>query len=880
MGVDALSRARDSSYTFDRTTDSRTDDRQEVLPRRKEVNVKDDVRRGAGALRPLFVVFMLLVFGLSGTGDGAAPAPARDVAILLGRAPNFLIGMGNDLSNDHNQDGAYTLGTTLDLHYAYLVGLQGQGGWPDWNAGGTFVNILTDSADAHGVVPMFTLYQTAAWGEGNIGALNNAGFMGPYWSGARLLVQRLAVFNKPAVVHLEPDFWGFAQQQNGNPAAIPVRVKPHAAECADLPDDLTGMGRCLVRLARQISPKVVIGFHASAWSGSTSSIVTYLNAVGASQADIVVVETLDRDAGCFEAAIDPNCQRGGGPFYWDESNATSPSFREHLTWARAIYDGIGRPLLWWQMPFGVPSSVPGGTPGHYRDNRVHYLFAHPGEFVAAGGLGAVFGVGAANQTYITTDGNQFRNAVAAYFAHPVSLPGSLPSLTIDDVQVGEGNGGTTEAVFTVHLSAASAQAVTVGYATAGGTATSGADFMASSGTLSIAAGAISATITVPVVGDLLDEPNETFTVTLSNASGATIADGQATGTIVDDDPAPALAIDDVSVGEGETGVTVATFTVSLSAPSGQVVSVRAATADGTATAGSDYTAGAWTVAFPAGVTTQTVKVSVLGDRVNEADETFVVNLTAPVGATLARAQGVGTILDDDPPGLSVADVDVVEPATGTRNAVFTVTLSPTSGSTVTVAYGTTSLTATAGVDFTASSGTLTFNAGVSSVGLNVPILADALAEGVETFRVDLSSPTGAAIAHGQAIGRIHERGNFFTLAPCRVFDTRIAVGLYGGPALAAGQNRVFTLAGRCSIPASAGAVAVNLTVTQSTADGNLRVFPSDVALPSTSTINYGAGQTRANNAIVGLSAAGALTVRCAQASGSVHAILDVTGYFE
>ena len=115
---------------------------------------------------------------LAGAPDAvpAEPAPVRaaDVATRLGRPPRFLIGMGNDLANDHNQDGAYTLGVTLDLHYAYLVGLPGQGGWPDWNAGGTFVNILTDTADDHGVVPMFTLYQMAAWGEGNIGALTNA----------------------------------------------------------------------------------------------------------------------------------------------------------------------------------------------------------------------------------------------------------------------------------------------------------------------------------------------------------------------------------------------------------------------------------------------------------------------------------------------------------------------------------------------------------------------------------------------------------------------------------------------------------------------------------------------------------------------------------
>ena len=218
------------------------------------------------------------------------------------------------------------------------------------------------------------------------------------------------------------------------------------------------------------------------------------------------------------------------------------------------------------------------------------------------------------------------------------------------------------------------------------------------------------------------------------------------------------------------------------------MSVAAATADGTATAGSDYTPGAWTVVFPPGATAATLKVAVRGDRVWEADETFVVNLSAPVNATLADAQGVGTILNDDPQGLSIADVDVVEPVSGTRTAVFTVTLSPPSASPVTVGYATTALTATAGSDYDDTSGTLTFDPGVSTLPVNVTVRADALAEGVETFRVDLSGPSGAAIAYGQATGRIHDPGNLFTVAPCRVLDTRDPAGDYGGPALGCGPE--------------------------------------------------------------------------------------------
>jgi hypothetical protein len=368
--------------------------------------------------------------GGSGGSSGTSPgkSSAADLARRLGRAPNFLIGMGNDLAGeeqnyDHAFDGAYTLGVTMDIHYAYLVGLPGEGGWPDWNAGGTFVNILTDSADAQGTTPMFDVYGMAARGEANAAVLADPSYMGPYWEAMALLFERLAEFDKPAIVHLEPDFWGFQQQQsNGDPASMPVLIHDHVEGCDDQPENLVGLGRCIVHLSRTVSPKVVIGFHASRWAGTPSSMVEFLTEVGAADADFIGIDMLDRDAGCFEEHVDPNCQREDGPWYWDETNQTSPNFHEFLDFSKEISDGLGKPIIWWQIPFGVPSDTMGGSPGNYRDNRVHYIFSHIDEFIAAGGLGAAFGVGAGNQTYITTDGGQFRDAVTTYFANPVPLP--------------------------------------------------------------------------------------------------------------------------------------------------------------------------------------------------------------------------------------------------------------------------------------------------------------------------------------------------------------------------------------------------------------------------------------------------------------------------
>jgi hypothetical protein len=122
--------------------------------------------------------------------------------------------------------------------------------------------------------------------------------------------------------------------------------------------------------------------------------------------------------------------------------------------------------------------------------------------------------------------------------------------------------------------------------------------------------------------------------------------------------------------------------------------------------------------------------------------------------------------------------------------------------------------------------------------------------------------------------------DFFTLAPCRLIDTRNTTGPYGGPALIAGADRTFTLAGQCGIPATARAVSVNVAVTAPSATGHLRLYPAGTSLPGVSSINYAPGQTRSNNAIASLNTGGAVTVRCVQASGTVDLILDVNGYFE
>jgi hypothetical protein len=123
-------------------------------------------------------------------------------------------------------------------------------------------------------------------------------------------------------------------------------------------------------------------------------------------------------------------------------------------------------------------------------------------------------------------------------------------------------------------------------------------------------------------------------------------------------------------------------------------------------------------------------------------------------------------------------------------------------------------------------------------------------------------------------------GKFFTVIPCRVVDTRDAIGPWGGPALAGGAERIFTIVGRCAIPSGARAVSLNVTVVQPTTSGYFSLYPGGTPLPLVSALNYAVGQIKANNAITPLSEAGTLSVFCGQGSGTAHLLIDVNGYFE
>uniref|UniRef100_UPI00356B3A20 Calx-beta domain-containing protein n=1 Tax=Novipirellula sp. TaxID=2795430 RepID=UPI00356B3A20 len=340
-----------------------------------------------------------------------------------------------------------------------------------------------------------------------------------------------------------------------------------------------------------------------------------------------------------------------------------------------------------------------------------------------------------------------------------ATPGTI-SISPATISIAEGNSGTKQATFTITRTGGTSGAVSVQFATANGTATAGEDYVAKTQTVNFADGDGAAkTVTVDINGDTAVELDETFTATLSGATGgASLGASTSTVTITNDDVATnagtiSISPATISIAEGNSGTKQATFTISRTGGTTGVVSVQFATANGTATAGSDYVAKTQTVTFADGDgAAKTVTVDINGDTAVELDETFTATLSgATGGASLGTTTSTVTITNDDvatSPGtisISPATISIVEGNSGTKQATFTIARTGGTAGAVSVQFATANGTATAGSDYVAKTQTVTFADGDgASKTVTVDINGDTAVELDETFTASISAATGGA----------------------------------------------------------------------------------------------------------------------------------------
>ncbi|MEM9005210.1 MAG: Calx-beta domain-containing protein, partial [Cyanobacteria bacterium P01_F01_bin.86] len=327
------------------------------------------------------------------------------------------------------------------------------------------------------------------------------------------------------------------------------------------------------------------------------------------------------------------------------------------------------------------------------------------------------------------------------------------SISITNQVVTEGDDGTVTANLTVSLSQASQEIISVDYTTQSQTAVANSDYTPTSGTLIFNPGETTKVITVDVIGDTDNELDETFKVELSNAVNAGFITKEASITVLNDDD-PDIYVDDFTVLEGDSGVTTANFTVTLSESTPEQVSVAYSTFNDTAIAGLDYMPKSGFLTFQPGETQKEIAVDIIGEKWVEPNEKFTLELSNSINGTIVDGRGVGNIRNEDNWEFSTRDIIFAEGDSGITEAIFTVELSDAHAETVTVEYATADDSAIADIDYISTSGTLSFAPGEREKTLTVEVIGDEDIENDEQFFLNLSNASTGIITTPETTGII------------------------------------------------------------------------------------------------------------------------------
>jgi Calx-beta domain len=340
----------------------------------------------------------------------------------------------------------------------------------------------------------------------------------------------------------------------------------------------------------------------------------------------------------------------------------------------------------------------------------------------------------------------------------VSNAGTIPTGLQLESNTHFTNEGTPALAVRVARTGNPSSAVSINFATSNGTATAGSDYTATSGTLNFAAGEMSKIISIPILDDnVFENASETFTLTLSNPSGAILSTPSSTTiTISDNEFRPFLFVSSgPRTTEGDSGTKNLAVTVTLSNASIQTVTVDFVTANGTATAGTDYTSTSGTLTIPAGSTSGTINVPITGDTAVEANETFTVNLSNATNVSFISSTITTAVIDNDDatfqftdPGFRVDEADGFRTMTVTRvgDTSRVASVHFATNDTASLQPCTTiTMIASERCDYATTVGRLQFAIGETSKTFIIPIVDDAIDESGEVLNVVLSGPSGATL---------------------------------------------------------------------------------------------------------------------------------------
>ena len=407
-----------------------------------------------GSLLPLLSTAALL--GGCGVGGASGPTgstgPTGPAALrCAGSAPSLPAHLAVGYAGALPASGS----GGFDLRYQYLAGVLapdpaclapgrakaegcGTEWWGTWQwdqePPGRFVSDFASATAAAGLRPMFTYYLLFPAAQRRLGisegtpevtvAARDRAFMTAYLDDFRFFLRQLG--SAPAIVHVEPDFWGYAQHAaqaagvdaHGLPAAV---ASANPTDCAAAEDSIAGLGRCMISMVRTYAPDALVSLHGSAWasgfdcvSNRSASSTWRRRRARPPTSCSRPVRTAPTSSWWTSPTGTPagtSASRPPRDSWLDATDAALPTFTQAFTWSRALAERAGKKVLWWQLPVGNMSLA--NTCGAWQDNKLDYFFDHPDRVAASGAAGMAFGSGATCQTDPDSDGGHLRARAAA-----------------------------------------------------------------------------------------------------------------------------------------------------------------------------------------------------------------------------------------------------------------------------------------------------------------------------------------------------------------------------------------------------------------------------------------------------------------------------------